>query len=145
MLFRSACSEIFGHGFDEMKSWDYLSTFDVRQSDNAIDYIKKHAKDDKPFFMDVNFMKMHNPNNPAAAFRGNWFDDYRGYDLDRDGYGDVPHHPVRLFSLIIEQNEPALILLRSLFVSLLDRAEQFLPALTPATLADAHPRMHRAR
>lgn len=51
-------------------SWDYLSTFDVRQADNAIDYIKKHAKDDKPFFMDVNFMKMHNPNNPAPQFAG---------------------------------------------------------------------------
>jgi arylsulfatase len=51
-------------------SWDYLSTFDVRQADYAIEYIKKHAKDDKPFFMDVNFMKMHNPNNPAPNFAG---------------------------------------------------------------------------
>src|SRR5215469_8522080 len=51
-------------------SWDYLATFDVRQADFAIDYIKKHAKDDKPFFMDVNFMKMHNPNNPAPQFAG---------------------------------------------------------------------------
>jgi arylsulfatase A-like enzyme len=51
-------------------SWDYLANFDVRQADNAIDYIKKHAKDSKPFFMDVNFMKMHNPNNPAPAFAG---------------------------------------------------------------------------
>jgi len=51
-------------------SWDYLATFDIRQADNAIDYIKKHAKDDKPFFMDVNFMKMHNPNNPAPQFAG---------------------------------------------------------------------------
>ncbi len=51
-------------------TWDYLATFDVRQADNAIDYIKKHAKDDKPFFVDVNFMKMHNPNNPAPKFAG---------------------------------------------------------------------------
>jgi arylsulfatase len=49
---------------------DYLATFDVRQADSAIDYIKKHAKDDKPFFMDVNFMKMHNPTNPAPKFAG---------------------------------------------------------------------------
>src|SRR6266702_4640517 len=28
------------------------------------------ANDAKPVFMDVNFMKMHNPNNPAAAFKG---------------------------------------------------------------------------
>ena len=51
-------------------TWDYLAEFDVRQTDSAVDYIKKHAKDDKPFFMDVNFMKMHNPNNPAKAFLG---------------------------------------------------------------------------
>jgi arylsulfatase A-like enzyme len=51
-------------------SWDYLATFDVRQADNAIDYIKTHAKDAKPFFMDVNFMRMHNPNNPAPQFAG---------------------------------------------------------------------------
>jgi arylsulfatase len=51
-------------------TWDYLATFDVRQADNAIEYIKKHAKGDKPFFMNVNFMKMHNPNNPAPKFAG---------------------------------------------------------------------------
>lgn len=51
-------------------NWDYLTTFDVRQADYAVDYIKKHAKDGKPFFMDINFMKMHNPNNPAPKFAG---------------------------------------------------------------------------
>jgi len=35
-----------------------------------IEYIKQHAKGDKPFFMDVNFMKMHNPNNPNKKFAG---------------------------------------------------------------------------
>jgi arylsulfatase len=51
-------------------TYDYLADFDVRQADSAIAYIKQHAKDGKPFFMDVNFMKMHNPTNPAPAFRG---------------------------------------------------------------------------
>jgi arylsulfatase A-like enzyme len=51
-------------------TYDYLADFDVRQADSAIAYIKQHAKDAKPFFMDVNFMKMHNPTNPAPAFRG---------------------------------------------------------------------------
>jgi nitrous oxidase accessory protein len=27
----------------------------------------------------------------AADWAGNYFDDYRGYDLDRDGVGDLPH------------------------------------------------------
>jgi arylsulfatase A-like enzyme len=50
--------------------WDYLATFDMRQTDSAVAYIKQHANDAKPFFMDINFMKMHNPNNPAPQFRG---------------------------------------------------------------------------
>jgi hypothetical protein len=33
-------------------TYDSLSTFDERQTDTAVDYIKQHAKDDKPFFMD---------------------------------------------------------------------------------------------
>jgi arylsulfatase A-like enzyme len=50
--------------------YDYLHEFDVRQADSAVAYIKQHAKDAKPFFMDVNFMKMHNPTIPARAFIG---------------------------------------------------------------------------
>ena len=48
----------------------YMATFDIRQTNSAIEYIKTHAKDDKPFFMDVNFLKMHNPTNPAPQFVG---------------------------------------------------------------------------
>jgi arylsulfatase A-like enzyme len=55
---------------DEYITYDRLADFDVRQADYAIDYIKRHAKDAKPFFMDVNFMKMHNPTNAAAKFAG---------------------------------------------------------------------------
>jgi arylsulfatase len=51
-------------------NWDSLATFDTRQTDSAIEYIKKHAKGDKPFFMDVNFLKMHQPNNPDPKFAG---------------------------------------------------------------------------
>jgi arylsulfatase A-like enzyme len=47
-----------------------LADFDMRQTDSAIEYIRKHAKDDKPFFMDVNFMKMHQPTSPNKKFLG---------------------------------------------------------------------------
>ena len=76
---------------------------------------------------------------------GNYWDAYRGYDLNRDGTGDVPFRPVRLFSMIVERHEPALLLLRSAFVELLDAAERALPAMTPTTLADARPSMRRLR
>jgi arylsulfatase len=51
-------------------TYDSLAMFDIRQSDNAVAYIKQHANSGKPFFMDVNFIKMHNPTNAAPAFRG---------------------------------------------------------------------------
>ncbi len=50
--------------------YDSLSTFDVKQTDSAVQYIKQHAKDSQPFFMDVNFIKMHNPTNAAPQFQG---------------------------------------------------------------------------
>ncbi len=86
-----------------------------------------------------------NSRSATSSFRGNYWDQYRGFDLDHDGFGDVPHRPVRLFSLVVEQNEPALILLRSLFVDLLDQAERVLPILTPEALIDPAPLMERPR
>jgi len=76
-----------------------------------------------------------------STFSGNYWDRYRGYDLDRDGFGDVPFAPVRLFALVVEQTPAALILLRSAMVDLLDFAERVMPVLTPQTLIDARPRM----
>ena len=59
--------------------------------------------------------------------------------------GDVPFRPVRLFSLVVAHNQPALVLQRSLLVGLLDLAEEVLPMLTPDNLVDASPalRPHR--
>jgi nitrous oxidase accessory protein len=48
---------------------------------------------------------------------------------------------VKLFSLVVEQNPPVLVLLRSLFVNLLDVAESVFPVLTPETLVDSQPLM----
>lgn len=80
-----------------------------------------------------------------STFDGNWWDRYRGYDLDRNGRGDVAHSPVRLFALLVEQAPPALVLVRSLLVDMLDIAERVVPALTPATLRDNAPLMHAPR
>jgi nitrous oxidase accessory protein len=76
-----------------------------------------------------------------STFAGNYWDAYTGYDLDRDGFGDTPFRPVRLFSVIVEQNEPTLILLRSFFLDLLEAAERVMPVLTPETLVDSRPMM----
>jgi nitrous oxidase accessory protein len=75
------------------------------------------------------------------VFKNNYWSEYSGYDLDRDGFGDIPHRPVSLFTYIVEQCEPALLLMRSNFIGLLELAEKAAPAITPETLVDEQPRM----
>ena len=76
------------------------------------------------------------------SFNGNYWDKYEGYDLNRDKVGDVPFHPLSIYSMIIDQNPSALMLFRSFFVSLLDRSEKIIPTVTPEGLRDDHPLMH---
>ena len=94
-------------------------------------------------FVANTFDMASNSRDPSTQLSGNYWDAYRGYDLNRDGVGDVPFRPVRLFSMIVQNHAPALILLRSTFVGLLDAAERALPSLTPVMLADARPAMRR--
>lgn len=75
------------------------------------------------------------------TFNGNYWDKYEGYDLARDGTGDVPYHPVSMYSMIIESNPAALMLFRSVIVSLLDKSEKILPGITPENLKDETPLM----
>jgi nitrous oxidase accessory protein len=74
-------------------------------------------------------------------FSENYWDKYEGYDLRRDGTGDVPYHPVSLFSTVVETNPPAMMLFRSFMVTLLDKTEKVLPSITPEGLKDEQPRM----
>lgn len=75
------------------------------------------------------------------TFNGNYWDKYEGYDLNRDNIGDVPYHPVSMYSMIIDSNPAALMLFRSLIVSLLDKSEKILPGITPENLKDETPLM----
>ncbi|MCU0403481.1 MAG: right-handed parallel beta-helix repeat-containing protein, partial [Chitinophagaceae bacterium] len=71
----------------------------------------------------------------------NYWDKYEGYDLNKDGLGDVPYRPTSLFSMISERNEAAMLLFRSAIVSIIDKAEKVLPGLTPEALKDNKPSM----
>lgn len=88
---------------------------------------------------DLSYSGRINENN----FDHNYWTDYSGYDLDRDGVGDVPYRPVKLFSYLTGQVPEAIVLLRSTFVGLLDFSERVSPIFTPARLVDNHPEMKK--
>lgn len=75
------------------------------------------------------------------TFTSNYWDKYEGYDLNKDGVGDVPYRPVSLYSMIVERFPPAMILFRSFMVTLLDRTEKMIPGMTPEQLKDSAPVM----
>ncbi len=74
-------------------------------------------------------------------FEGNFWSSYTGYDLDKDGVGDIPYRPVKLFSYVVNRTPEAIILLRSLFVDIIDFSEKVSPVFTPDNLVDIRPRM----
>jgi nitrous oxidase accessory protein len=71
----------------------------------------------------------------------NYWDKYEGYDLDKDKVGDVPYHPVSLYSMVVEKMPSAVMLWRSFLVYMLDRTEKVVPSVTPENLKDIHPAM----
>lgn len=74
-------------------------------------------------------------------FDKNYWSSYTGYDLDKDGYGDVPYRPVKLFNYLVNKTPESIILLRSLFVDLINFSEKVAPVFTPKNLTDSKPLM----
>ena len=83
-----------------------------------------------------------NSSRNANLFSDNYWDKYTGYDLNKDGIGDVPYRPVSMFSVVVEETPESIFLLRSFVVDLLDIAEKVVPVFIPETLIDEKPRMH---
>ncbi|MFZ9031960.1 MAG: nitrous oxide reductase family maturation protein NosD [Robiginitalea sp.] len=92
-------------------------------------------------FLHNSFDLSYNSNVNDNSFEGNYWSNYSGYDLDKNGVGDVPHRPVKLFSYIVNRTPETLILLRSLFMDLIDFSERVSPVFTPDNLADTQPQM----
>ncbi|GGG43101.1 nitrous oxide reductase family maturation protein NosD [Christiangramia forsetii] len=90
---------------------------------------------------DVSYNSRLNENN----FDRNYWSNYTGYDLDRNGIGDVPYRPVKLFSYIVNRTPETIILLRSLFIDIIDFSEKVSPIFTPDNLIDEHPLLKPVR
>jgi nitrous oxidase accessory protein len=75
------------------------------------------------------------------TFNNNYWDKYEGYDINRDGLGDVPYHPLSLFAVLVEKNPSAMLLFRSFMITLLDKSEKVLPSITPDNFVDKAPLM----
>jgi nitrous oxidase accessory protein len=95
----------------------------------------------KNTFIANTFDVLSNASQSSVVCRENYWDHYRGYDLDRDGYGDTPYRPVSLFSILIERVPTAILLLRSFIVELLAYMERAIPSMIPPTIEDGRPRM----
>ena len=79
----------------------------------------------------------------SNRFEGNYWSEYSGYDIGKDGIGDVPHRPVKLFSYIVSKTPESLILIRSLFIDIINFSEKVSPVFTPSDLMDNKPIMHK--
>ena len=75
------------------------------------------------------------------TFDNNYWSSYTGYDLDKNGIGDIPYRPVKLFSYIVNRTPETIILLRSLFIDIIDFSEKVSPVFTPDNLLDNFPQM----
>jgi len=75
------------------------------------------------------------------TFNSNYWSEYSGYDLDKDQVGDVPHYPVKLYSYIQNQVPESVVLMRSLFVDIINYAERISPIFTPKDVMDSSPKM----
>lgn len=110
--------------------------------------LKLMANSMNNFFLDNNFIAntfdvLTNSRNSFNQFSRNYWNRYSGYDLDKDGFGDVPYHPVNMFSVLVEKQIASMILIHSLFIELLNIAENIIPSLTPINLIDNKPRMRK--
>ncbi|AOP36281.1 ABC transporter substrate-binding protein [Leptospira tipperaryensis] len=82
-----------------------------------------------------------NTKQTTNTFKENYWDDYKGYDLNRDRYGDVPHKPVHFFGYWVAVYPFLMILYQSPVVIFLQGIENAFPIVTPIDFEDPKPSM----
>ena len=146
-------SEIIGNSFEENTTGIHIEGSNrIRYRNN--DFIKngwaikvRGACYDNQFlennFLYNSFDISYNSNVNDNRFDRNYWSNYTGYDLNKDGIGDVPYRPVKLFSYVVNRTPETIILLRSLFIDIIDFSEKVSPVFTPDNLLDNNPLIKR--
>jgi nitrous oxidase accessory protein len=128
---------------------DDFNTFDENAFYHSEVAILMHSSQKRNAFLGNQFVSNHSQLQVegggtalAVDWNGNTFDDYVGYDMDRDGFGDIPYELRRLSSQL-ESTYPQLQFFRgAITLSLLDAISSLFPMVEPeTTLVDPRPRM----
>jgi nitrous oxidase accessory protein len=96
---------------------------------------------EKNNFLYNSFDLSYNSKINNNVFEANYWSGYAGYDLNKDGVGDIPYRPVKLFSYIVNKTPETIVLMRSLFIDIIDFSEKVSPVFTPDNLKDDLPQI----
>jgi nitrous oxidase accessory protein len=127
---------------------DDFNTFENNAFFHSEIAILMHSSETRNAFLGNTFVSNHSQlqvegggNALGVDWSGNSFDDYAGYDMDRDGYGDIPYELRRLSSQL-ESTYPQLQFFRgAITLELLDAISSLFPMMEPqTTLIDPRPR-----
>ena len=77
------------------------------------------------------------------TYNCNFWDHYEGYDLNKNGIGDIPFRPVSVFGMLSESMPESMIMMHSFSVTLIDRIEKVVPDVIPENLIDKFPVMKK--
>jgi nitrous oxidase accessory protein len=138
-IFRRNTIAIYGEGSNRINIYnnDFVNNgWALKIMGNCEDIVVNECN-----FIGNSFEVATNSRYNSNEFDNNYWSGYVGYDLNRDGIGDVPYRPVKLFSYLVQNIPEAIILLRSPFIGLLNHTEKVVPTFTPETLVDNLPKM----
>ena len=128
---------------------DDFNTFENNAFFHSEVAILMHSSEKRNAFVGNTFVSNHSQlqvegggNALGVDWNGNAFDDYVGYDMDRDGFGDIPYELRRLSSQL-ESTYPQLQFFRgAVTLELLDAISSLFPMMQPeTTLIDPRPRV----
>jgi nitrous oxidase accessory protein len=96
-------------------------------------------------FISNSFDLSTNSTDSYNNYDNNYWSKYQGYDINKDGIGDIPYYPVSLFSVVVQNSSPALMLMHSFFINVLETAEKIFPSVIPKKVLDKKPSMRKIK